>query len=93
MVGVEQEATEITEISVTNFQPYGMLPLSVSSVSSCEKRDSVLRELTRMFANLVAQTFLSAGERDIPVPWFRFRTLDVATGKSRPPADKNVCAT
>jgi spermidine synthase len=43
--------------------------------------------------NPVAQTFLSAGSRDILVPRFLLKLHRLATGKSPEPADRNVCAT
>ena len=46
-------------------------------------------EWIRFGSGDVAQTILSAGSQDIPVPCFKTR----ATGKSPLPADRNVCAT
>ena len=47
-------------------------------VSTCRKQ---------VRAGAVAQTFLSAGSRDIPVP------CELATGKSPKPAGRNACST
>src|SRR6266478_103241 len=61
---------------------------------SFAKEDSIaVWGISPISTRQVAQTFLSAGWRNFPVPCGSELGTGKSTGKSPEPADKNVCAT